>query len=107
MSEALPQELSWGEVLVSLRAAPINPCDICNLQTGVYGEDAVHAPFVPGMDGVGIVMKVGLQLFQQQQYGMSKAASSQTYQSQQAASCTVHDAMLDRPDLLKLDHVAA
>lgn len=27
-TEALPQSLEWGEVLVSVRYAPINPADL-------------------------------------------------------------------------------
>lgn len=57
----IPSELDWGHVLVSIRAAPINPADLYSIQTGgIYGaEPAVKPPFVPGHDGVGVVVKVG------------------------------------------------
>lgn len=57
----IPAELEWGQVLVSIRAAPINPADLYTIQTGgLYGsEPAAKPPFVPGHDGVGIVVKVG------------------------------------------------
>ncbi|EFN52133.1 hypothetical protein CHLNCDRAFT_27061 [Chlorella variabilis] len=59
-TEPLPVELEWGEVLLSIRAAPINPADIYTVQTGgMYGTDHVAPPFVAGHDGVGVVVKVG------------------------------------------------
>ncbi|GAB4823140.1 hypothetical protein N2152v2_010186 [Parachlorella kessleri] len=59
-TEPIPAELEWGQVLVSVRATPINPADLYTVQTGgVYGQDAVEAPFIAGHDGVGVVVKVG------------------------------------------------
>ena len=59
VAQPLQEELIWGQVLVSMRAAPINPSDIHAMQTGgTYGEDTIATPFVAGMDGVGVVMKV-------------------------------------------------
>ncbi|PRW34018.1 trans-2-enoyl- reductase [Chlorella sorokiniana] len=60
-TEALPQSLEWGEVLLSVRYAPINPADLYTIQTGgMYGpSDAVQTPFVAGHDGVAVVVKVG------------------------------------------------
>ena len=57
----IPSELEWGQVLVSIRAAPINPADLYTIQTGgLYGtEPSVPPPFVPGHDGLGVVVKVG------------------------------------------------
>eukprot|EP00890_Picochlorum_soloecismus_P003206 jgi/Picsp_1/3887/NSC_01399-R1_trans-2-enoyl- mitochondrial len=64
--EEIPKELEWGEVLVSMRTAPINPGDLYTIQTGgLYGGSAdrssstVKPPFTPGHDGVGVVVKNG------------------------------------------------
>ncbi|KAL4435235.1 hypothetical protein ABPG77_001917 [Micractinium sp. CCAP 211/92] len=58
--EPIPQVLEWGEVLLSVRYAPINPADLYSVQTGgLYGEDSVDPPFVAGHDGVAVVAKVG------------------------------------------------
>ena len=58
--EALPTELEWGQVLVSLRAVPVSPADLHTIQTGgSYGSSRVQPPFVIGHDGVGVVMQVG------------------------------------------------
>lgn len=57
--EAIPGQLEWGEVLVSMRAAPINPADLDTIQTGgVFGQDQAKLPFVAGHDGIGVVAKV-------------------------------------------------
>lgn len=60
-TEPIPEELEWGQVLVSVRSTAINPADLYTIQTGgVYGPEApATAPFVPGHDGVGVVVKVG------------------------------------------------
>lgn len=60
-SEPIPAELEWGQVLVSFRAAPINPADLYTIQTGgLYGtEPPAQPPFVPGHDGIGVVVKTG------------------------------------------------
>ena len=60
-SEPIPAELEWGQVLVSFRAAPINPADLYTIQTGgLYGpETPAQPPFVPGHDGIGVVVKIG------------------------------------------------
>lgn len=58
----IPPELTWGEVLVSVRAAPINPADLYTISTGgLYSgsDDSVQPPFVAGHDFVGIVVKTG------------------------------------------------
>lgn len=57
----IPSELEWSDVLVSMRMMAINPADLYTIQTGgVYGNDPVKkVPFVPGHDGVGIVLKNG------------------------------------------------
>lgn len=58
-AEELPAELEWGQVLVSVRCAPINPADLYTVATGgSYGTESVPAPFVPGHDAVGVVVKV-------------------------------------------------
>ncbi|PSC70227.1 trans-2-enoyl-reductase [Micractinium conductrix] len=59
-AEALPQGLEWGEVLLSIRYAPVNPADLYTVQTGgTYGESRLEPPFVAGHDGVAVVVKVG------------------------------------------------
>lgn len=58
-AEDLPAELEWGQVLVSVRYAPINPADLYTVATGgTYGQESVKPPFVPGHDAVGVVVKV-------------------------------------------------
>ena len=59
-AEPLPTHLEWGEVLVALRAAPVNPADLYSIATGgAYGLDSRPVPFVAGMDGVAVVKAVG------------------------------------------------
>lgn len=57
----IPAQLEWGEVLVSMRVMPINPADLYTIHTGgLYGNDPpVKVPFVPGHDGIGVVVKGG------------------------------------------------
>ena len=56
--EALPAELEWGQVLVSLRAVPVNPADLHTIQTGgSYAGTRRQPPFVIGHDGIGVVMQ--------------------------------------------------
>lgn len=52
-TEPIPSELEWGQVLVSMRAVPINPADLYTVQVGVCdfllggvcgGGDAVCVP---------------------------------------------------------------
>lgn len=58
-AEELPAELEWGQVLVSIRCAPINPADLYTVATGgSYGTESVPPPFVPGHDAVGVIVKV-------------------------------------------------
>ena len=57
--EALPPALEWGEILVGMRAAPVNPADQYIARTGgVYGHAKNAPPFLAGQDGVGVVAKV-------------------------------------------------
>lgn len=59
VSEPLPATLDWGEVLVSMQYAPINPADMYTARTGgVYGDTQSKTPFIVGHDGVGFVTKV-------------------------------------------------
>jgi mitochondrial enoyl-[acyl-carrier protein] reductase / trans-2-enoyl-CoA reductase len=54
-AEPIPAELEWGQVLVSIRVAPLNPADVMTIATGgAYGPDdaSMRPPFVPGHDGV-------------------------------------------------------
>ena len=56
---ALPPALEWGEILVSMRAAPVNPADLYIARTGgVFGRTEASLPFCAGQDGVGVVAKV-------------------------------------------------
>lgn len=57
--EPIPQALEWGEVLVSVRAAPVNPADLFDVKTGGnVGGDPLKTPFIGGNDGVGVIVKV-------------------------------------------------
>ena len=61
-SEAIPAELEWGEVLVNIRAAPINAADLYAAQMGqsvVSDGSRLSPPFTAGNDGLGVVVKVG------------------------------------------------
>ncbi|XRB25437.1 J domain-containing protein [Pseudoscourfieldia marina] len=64
VSEAIPSELEWGEVLVNIRAAPVNPLDLYTVATGsaMAGgkEDAPEQPpFIAGHDALAVVVKIG------------------------------------------------
>ena len=56
-----PQGLEWGEVLISVRAAPINPADLYNAAMGsassADGGEKLAPPFLAGNDCLGVVMK--------------------------------------------------
>jgi trans-2-enoyl-CoA reductase len=54
-SAAIPPTLEWGEVLVNVRVAPINPADI----DAKTLASRAKFPFVAGSDGVATVVKVG------------------------------------------------
>lgn len=59
-SRPIPPELEWGEVLVNFRAIPINPGDLYAVVTGATGDGiGAKPPFVPGNDGLAVVVKVG------------------------------------------------
>lgn len=54
-----PAALAWGEVLVSMQFASINPADMYTIRTGgMYGDQQTQIPFVCGHDGVGVVEEV-------------------------------------------------
>ena len=58
-AEPIPAGLEWGQVLVSMRAAPISPADTYTAATGgALGADVMEPPYVAGHDGVGVVQKV-------------------------------------------------
>jgi len=60
VSDPIPPELEWGEVLINVRAAPINPNDLYNVQIGgAPSEEGQKPPFIAGSDGLGVVVKVG------------------------------------------------
>ena len=55
VSEPLAATLEWGEVLVSMQYAPINPADVYTARTGgVYGDMQATPPFIAGHDGAGL-----------------------------------------------------
>ena len=60
-SDPIPPELEWGQVLVSVRAAPMSPADLYNAKVGSWGmrTEPMEPPFVVGNDGIGVVVKVG------------------------------------------------
>jgi NADPH:quinone reductase-like Zn-dependent oxidoreductase len=57
VEEFEPPEPAAGEVLVRIKAAPINPADL-NLIEGTYGVKA-ELPAVPGIEGCGVVVSGG------------------------------------------------
>ena len=62
-TEPIPAGLEWGQVLVSMRAAPISPADIYTAATGgALGTDVQEPPYVAGHDGIGVVQKVLLRM---------------------------------------------
>ena len=60
-SEPIGPELEWGEVLVNIRAAPINPGGFYAVQVGagVKSDEATLKPHLDGgSDGDGVDVKV-------------------------------------------------
>lgn len=59
-SKALPQELEWGEVLVSMQYAPVDSFDAvtCAAADASTSNNLRTPPFVAGSQGVGVVLKV-------------------------------------------------
>lgn len=55
--DSIPEPDSF-EVLVQMLMAPVNPVDI-NIIQGVYGIFKLPLPFVPGIEGVGKIVKIG------------------------------------------------
>ena len=55
---ALPNELEWGQVLVEMKYAAMNPADFYTTRTGGYGFETVSFPYHCGHDGIGTVVKV-------------------------------------------------
>lgn len=60
-SEPVPGELEWGEVLINIRAAAINPGDLSAVEAGKAegGGEAPSPPYVAGSGAIGVVVKVG------------------------------------------------
>lgn len=58
VDESIP-EPSHKEVLVEMLMAPVNPVDI-NIIQGSYGNLKLPLPIVPGYEGIGRIVKVGL-----------------------------------------------
>lgn len=59
LPEPLAATLEWGEALVNMQLAPINPADLYTARTGgMYGGAQSTPPFVAGHDGIGFVTKV-------------------------------------------------
>lgn len=58
-STASPAELEWGQVVVQMKYAPMNPADFYTVRTGgLYGFDKTECPLICGHDGIGVVDKV-------------------------------------------------
>lgn len=51
-SEAIPETLEWGQILVNVRKAPISPADLDPFAGAAVGAHA-------GADGVGVVLRAG------------------------------------------------
>eukprot|EP00210_Caulerpa_lentillifera_P009546 g9104.t1 len=59
-SAACPAELEWGQVLVQMKYAPMNPADFYTVRTGgLYGFEKTECPLNCGHDGIGVIEKVG------------------------------------------------
>ena len=59
-SQPIPAALEWGEILVNIRAAPINPGDVAAVGAADAGAGGrPKPPFVGGSAAVAIVVKVG------------------------------------------------
>lgn len=58
-SKPIPAQLEWGEVLLSMKYAPIDAADTYTASLGgVYGGTSLTLPFVAGHQGVATVLKV-------------------------------------------------
>ena len=58
-SAAIPGSLEWGQILLSVRAAPINPGDLASNAGAEAGGRAKKLPHGAGGDFIAVVMKVG------------------------------------------------
>jgi NADPH:quinone reductase len=56
LKEVLTPVPGPGEVLVKIEAAPVNPSDLSAIKRG-QGE--LFIPFIPGLEGAGVVLKAG------------------------------------------------
>ena len=54
----LAGDLEWGQVLIEMKYAAMNPSDFYTARTGGYGPDTVSFPHNCGHDGIGTVVKV-------------------------------------------------
>ena len=61
VSEPIPATLEWGEVLVNVRVAPINPADIRRSAEpdGSSAAGSLPLPHIAGSDAIATVVKVG------------------------------------------------
>lgn len=58
-STSLPAELEWGQVLVSMKYAPIDAADVYSTAMGgLYGSATATPPYVVGHHGIGTIFKV-------------------------------------------------
>ena len=57
-TKKLPEKLEEDQILVKVMATTIMPADLALLQ-GTYGSFLPSPPFTPGMEGCGIIEKVG------------------------------------------------
>ena len=57
-ASVMPSALEWGQVMVEMRYAAINPADFYTLRFGTYGYEPAAFPYTCGHDGIGVVAKV-------------------------------------------------
>ena len=67
----LPTELEWGQVLVNIKYAAVNPADLYTIRTGNYGFETAQYPHYCGHDAIGVVAKVPHVLLGCSKHGLS------------------------------------
>ena len=101
-SEAIPPTLEWGEILVNVRVAPMNPADMNADALANRGK----FPFVAGSDGVATVVKVGagVKSLNEGDWVVPFAADAGTWRS--LAVWKEKDVIKIPADILPLEHAA-